>query len=49
MLELQMALMDVVPSTVAALNLHRGNIKIASTGLGFLQNLAMNHENKVTP
>jgi hypothetical protein len=49
MLELQVALMDVVPSAVAALNLHRGNIKIASTGLGFLQNLAMGRENKVAP
>jgi hypothetical protein len=49
MLELQVALMDVVPSVVAALNLHRGNIEIARIGLWFLENLAVGRENKVAP
>ena len=49
MLELQVALMDVVPSAVAAWNVHRGDIEIACTGLDFLQNLAVYPENQVTP
>jgi hypothetical protein len=49
MIELQMALMDAVPSVVAAWNVHRGKIEIASTGLCFLKNLAANPENQVAP
>jgi hypothetical protein len=44
----QAALMGVVSSAVAALDTNRGIAEVASAGLGFLQNLAMAPENKVT-
>jgi hypothetical protein len=45
----QVALMDVVPSAVAALEAHLGIEKVAKSGLGFLHNLCIAPENKVTP
>ncbi len=40
--------MDVISSAVAAVDAHRGIAEVARAGLGFLQNLAMGHENQVT-
>jgi hypothetical protein len=45
----QVALMDVVPSAVAALDAHRGIKEVAECGLILLQYLACASDNKVTP
>ena len=44
---LQVALMTVVPSTVAVLDSHRGLAAVAEYGLGFLHELSLAAENKV--
>ena len=44
----QVALMGVVPSAVAALDAQRGSAEVAECGLGFLWNLSAPSENKVT-
>jgi hypothetical protein len=44
----QVALMGVVSSAVAALDANRGIPEVASAGLAFLLNLAMAPENQVT-
>jgi hypothetical protein len=45
----QVALMGVVASAVAAVDAHRGIAEVARAGLGFLENLAVDRENMVTP
>ena len=45
----QVALMDVVSSAVAAVDAHRRIAEVARAGLGFLQNLASAPENQVMP
>jgi hypothetical protein len=44
---LQVALMSAVPSTVAALDSHRGVAMVAQNGLCFLYNLSVAPENRV--
>jgi hypothetical protein len=41
--------MDVLSSTMEAVDAHRGVAKVVDRGLGFLQNLAEAPENQVTP
>jgi hypothetical protein len=45
----QVALMGVLADVVAALDVHRGIVEVASNGLGFLMCLAVAQHNKVTP
>ncbi len=46
---LQVPLMGVVSSAVAALDANLGIAEVASAGLAFLHDLAMAPENQVTP
>jgi hypothetical protein len=46
---LQVVLMGVVASALAALDAHRGVAIIARCGLGFFWNLSSTAENQVTP
>ncbi len=45
----QAALMDVVPSAVAALDADQGNVTVATYGICFLLRLAPNNQVTVTP
>ena len=45
----QLALMRVVPSAVAALDAHRGIVEVAKSGLDFLQRLSATPESQVMP
>jgi hypothetical protein len=45
----QLALMRVVPSAVAALDAHRGIVEVAKNGLDFLQRLSATPESQVMP
>ena len=47
LLMLQVALMSAVPSTVAALDSHRGVAVVAEYGLCFLRNQSVAPENRV--
>ena len=48
MYRVQVALMDAVPSVVAALDAHRDIVKVAGVGLCFLNYLASTHDSMVT-